>query len=512
MKKIIEEYKSEIKKLIINPKYIVPVIFVAILSYGFAITHYSIGVDDLCFDRYVSGTYILSAKRWGTWLLYNILNIKEFTPFWLEFVVSTFMVIIAIVLSAFLKRQSKDKINIWECVIFSSIFISNPIINHFFIYQSTNLAVVISNLLMIIALILIMENYFGDRKIKIYIISIIFITLALSMYESCAQTYLVLLFISIFIKLVNEEEEKGIFKFFCISIGCLIFGILGYAITGKITLLILKQLGIKKPNFASAEIISIDKRILSLPKDTRIIIWKKYLSALIFDVMNGIRNYYPVKVLVLSSIIVLIVEVIKSYKTKKDGRLWTIELMIFSNLILIIIQIKIMYRIEFSWILTTAFLILYLYKIVENRKTLKYVVNIIIIFLIIFQTKNLNQIFYKEYIRFEKEKNVATEIATDITKNTNYENKPIVYVNTLKNIKQDNNEDIKSIINCGKDAFNECGIETTKFINHMGYNFLVTTKSKYKEMLNQYELLDDETKNKNIIELEDCIIVNLDKY
>ena len=51
------------------------------------------------------------------------------------------------------------------------------------------------------------------EKIKIYIVSIIFITLALSMYESCAQTYLVLLFISIFIKLVNEEE-KGIFKFF----------------------------------------------------------------------------------------------------------------------------------------------------------------------------------------------------------------------------------------------------------------------------------------------------------
>lgn len=511
MKTIIEEYKSEIKKLIVDPKYIVPVIFVAILSYGFAITHYSIGVDDLSFDRYVSGTYILSAKRWGTWLLYNILNIKEFTPFWSEFVVSTFMVIIAIILSAFLKKQSKDKINIWGCVIFSSIFISNPIINHFFIYQSTNLAVVISNLLMIIALILIMENYFGDKKIKIYIISIIFITLALSMYESCAQTYLVLLFISIFIKLVNEEE-KGIFKFFCISIGCLIFGILGYAITGKITLLILKQLGIRKPNFACAEIISIDKRILSMPKETRIIIWKKYLSALIFDIMNGIRNYYPVKVLFLTSIIVLIAESINLLKTKKDGRIINIELMMFSNFILVILQVKIMYRIEFSWILTTAFLILYLYKIVKNRKILKYITSILIIFLIIFQTKKLNQTFYKDYIRFEKEKNVAIEIATDITKNTNYENKPIVYVNTLKNITLDDNEEKSGIINWGKEAFHEGGIETTKFINYMGYNFLVTTNSKYKEMLNQYESLDDETKNKNIIELEDCIIVNLDKY
>ena len=46
----------------------------------------------------------------------------------------------------------------------------------------------------------------------------------------------------------------------------------------------------------------------------------------------------------------------------------------------------------------------------------------------------------------------------------------------------------------------------------MGYNFLVTTNSKYNEALKQYEMLNDEIKNENIIELEDCIIVNLDKY
>ena len=33
MKTIIEEYKNEIKKLVVNPRYIIPVIFVAILSY-----------------------------------------------------------------------------------------------------------------------------------------------------------------------------------------------------------------------------------------------------------------------------------------------------------------------------------------------------------------------------------------------------------------------------------------------------------------------------------------------
>ena len=37
MKKIMEEYKNEIKSLVTNPRYIIPIIFVAILSYGFLI-------------------------------------------------------------------------------------------------------------------------------------------------------------------------------------------------------------------------------------------------------------------------------------------------------------------------------------------------------------------------------------------------------------------------------------------------------------------------------------------
>ena len=511
MSKIVEEYKREIKSLVTNPKYIIPIIFVAILSYGFAITHYSIGVEDLCFDRYVSGTYILSAKRWGTWLLYNILNIKEFTPFWLEFIVSTFMIIISIVLSAFFKKQLKNKISIWGYVIFSSIFISNPIINHFFMYQSTNLAVVISNLLMIISAILIMENYFENKKIGIYIISTIFITISLSMYESCAETYLVVIFISIFIKLINKEE-KNLFKFFCTSIVCLIIGIIGYYITGKITFLILDKLNKRKPNYARTLILSIDKRIWAWPDNIRVLLWKRYFYNIAVKIMYDIKHYYPFIAFVILSLVALISEIVKSYRTNKNGRLITMLLIVFSNLILIIMKVEILYRIQFSWILTTAFLVLYIYKIFENKKILKYSINVVIVFLIIFQTRNLNQIFYEDYKRYEKEKTIANEIAMDIIKETDYENKPIAYINALKNMSQSNSEDIVSIINWGTTAFYEKGTEATKFINNFGYNFLTISEEDFEKAKEQYEMLDEETKNKNIIELEDYIIVNLEKY
>ena len=150
MKETIKEYKDVFISFLKSKTYLYSIIFVAILSYGFTITHSAIGADDLCLDKYIEGTYILSQKRWGTWLLYNVLNITSFTPFWLEAVVVAIMVLIAIIVCTFMKKILKNKVNIWAYVIFSTVFISNPIIFRFFMYQPTNLSVVVSNALIII--------------------------------------------------------------------------------------------------------------------------------------------------------------------------------------------------------------------------------------------------------------------------------------------------------------------------------------------------------------------------
>ena len=198
MKEIIKDYISEIKDLFKNRKYLYTIIFIAILSYGFAITHYAIGVDDLCFDRYVNGTYILSAKRWGTWLLYNILNISEFSPFWLDFLTATGIIIIAILVSVFIKKETKEK-NIIPYIVFSGVFISSPIINNFFMYQSTNFAIVVSNMILIVCGMLIYYNYFKVKDKLMYLIIGFVMTIPISMYESCAQTFMVFILMTLYI-------------------------------------------------------------------------------------------------------------------------------------------------------------------------------------------------------------------------------------------------------------------------------------------------------------------------
>lgn len=517
MREIISKYKEQIKYFITNKKYIIPVIFVAILSYGFTITHYSIGVDDICFDRYVTGTYILSAKRWGTWLLYNLLKITEFSPFWLDFIVATFMVILAIVLCSFFRRQFGDKIKIWTYVVFSSLLISYPLINQFFIYQSTNLAVVVSNLLAIICGIIIYENYFEKNKKSIYIISGIGIGIALSMYESCAQSYLVFLFIATFLLISkNNKFDKNTLKYFIINIILLIMGMVIYFITGNIVIKILEAMQIVQKDFAFKGIIWTKEIFWNFTLSEKLHV---IYSRIIQKIASDINTYLPITIFAVLSLIGILLEIVKLIKTSKVSRMVMFLGIIFTNFILIILQFKVLYRIQFSWVLTSAFLGMYIYQTLCDKKILKYVINIIAILLIVIQTRTLNQYFYNDYKRYEKEKLIANDIALEVVKNCDYKNKPLVYITRKTGDEKGkenefliNNDNGKSVIEWGMEAFCEYEIETTDFINELGYNFLYTSKEQIQSTVEKYNNLDEETKKQTIIELDDCIIVDLDKY
>ena len=140
MSKIYNEYKENIKYFITKKTYIITIIMLTILCYGFYITNFSVGVDDFSQDRYVTGTYLLSQGRWGNVLLARLLNFTTFVPFWTEFIATIFLVFTAILLSAFIRKEIGhivDKTVYY--VLFSGILISYPVIHHIFLYNLTNL-------------------------------------------------------------------------------------------------------------------------------------------------------------------------------------------------------------------------------------------------------------------------------------------------------------------------------------------------------------------------------------
>ena len=526
-RKMINEYKNQLLYFIKSKKYMISIIITFILSFGYAITHESIGMDDISFDRYVSGMYWLSSNRFGLWLIYNILNLKEFTPFWLDFMTALIVAVISITLCLFVRKNFGKLVKSnWVYVIFSCLLISNPLINNFYTFQVSSLALSISNLLSIILGILVFENYFNKphKRFKLILLSGLVLSTLLSTYESCAQTYLVFVFLSFFLKSISDrkdlsdkksikENNKKLIKYFFINIAIIVIGIIAYYLINALIHFILKQNGLLVPNYASTGATLLDKNFISNPWLIKVSRIDKFLG----DFIGNIKSYFPITIFVGLFIISMIMEFIKLLKSNNVLRTVSFLGIIFSNFILTILQLTLINRIMFSLIITSAFLGAYIYNYFCTKKKLKYVINVLAILLILHQTKTLNYYFVNDYQRYDREKIIVNSIAVEVVNNYDYENKPLVFIveKNLNEIQQKygriHKENSISIIWWGLTAFEKPQEELIKFVNYFGYSFKYPTKEQIENARVEYKNLQDEEK-KNIVEFDDYIVVNLDKY
>ena len=506
MREIYKEYKKTIKELLNNKTYVFSIILIALLSYGFTISNFSVGIDDLCFDRYVTGTYILSAGRWGTTALYTILQIFSFTPFWLELVVTLLTVIMGIVFTAFLKKQFLGNMKNIHCIITTGMLISYPILHQSFIYQSTNLSVIISNLALMIIPILIYENYKNIKNLKNYAFSIAIIPFFISMYESCCQTFILMTCVIAFIEIFNNEKNREITKnviiYLFISVLILICSIILNFLITMIIEVILNSNELLMPDYSSKGIpwLKFSNKNISLLLEN--------------NILNKLHNDFVelsfVRDFMIIAILTLIITIIKSIKEKKYILIPLMIAIIFSNFIINLLQIKILYRVDTSWCIAITFFTAILITSIKDKK-FNNIISLLFCIIILFQTKQMNQYFYNDYIRYKKEAHYAYNIANEIIEECEDTTKPLVYLYKIHDglhqnqINQDNGW---SLINWGSWAFNEPGTEITKFINSLGYNFKRSNISQTKEV--EEKLENSEIKingDKNIYETDEYIIV-----
>lgn len=510
MKEICKEYKNNIKDLLNNKVYMFFIILVAVLSYGFAITNFSVGIDDLCFDRYVTGSYILSAGRWGTTALYAIAQIFKFTPFWLEMVVTLITVGMGIVFAAFLKKECSNRLKNIHYIIATSILISYPILHQSFIYQSTNLSVIISNLVLMITPIIIYESFSKNKNLKLYFLIAIILPFFISMYESCCQTYICMMFIIAFIRIFNNKKDKNddtkfVIKYILLSIIILT----GALIINSGICYIIKN-------------ILNNKGLLEIDYSSKGIPWLNFKNNNVLEMLKNnvgvkiaedFRNLSYIRNFIILALICLLFTIIEAVKKKKFILIPLMICVILSNFIINILQVRILYRIDTSWSIAIAFFAVFI-LININEKTINNIMSALFCIIILFQTKQMNQAFYNDYVRYKKEANYAYSLANGIIAKCEDTNKPLVYLykkhdGTHQN--QINADNGWSLINWSSWAFGEPGSEMTKFINSLGYNFNIATNEQRGKVINDLNNSSLKLRNdENIYETDKYIVIVMD--
>lgn len=537
---IINKYIMELKFFINKKAYIIPVILVAIFSYGFVITHYSINIDTLSANRYFEDGVLIGQGRLTATIIHKIFNVMEFNPFFVDGIAVFLLVISAICLCALFKQITNNSLVLMSYTMFSYLFLSYPIINEIFVYTPASLSVALGFLLISFSFIFIYECI-GTPKLSYIVYTTLLVFFSTSLYESFFPVYLVGMFIILILNFLTKNEKitfKMFIQKFCILLIPALIALLLSLLIPKIAII---ALNIEINNHAEKTIHYKSLGIIGGLKNLFTTMIEDYF-------INGLF-YLPIGVFVISNIISIISGIVLSVKKKNY-----IFLILFLGLNVSAISLSILqgkataYRTCQTFQIFCAFAIMILYQLIITsniNKTLKVVTTLAVCLLIFYQVKNLHTIFYLNYVRYEEEKNTLIKICNEIEMKYGTD-KPVVffgnyelsnYITEQIYVKKDDSRmklarNFLSLLNIDSDtynkdykyiqtnvnsylmwsqfAFGEVNTELFKWIDILGYKLKPGSVENLSEAYNYVKSLRQPNNNEiQIIERPEYIIVNL---
>ena len=190
-----------------NKKYVISIIVYALLSFGFQLTHASLGADDIFIYEYFYGGMGVIIGRWPFFVLSRCIGIdglSRFIPFSTDLFAVVLLIIAAMIWTEYIRRvlsMFDVEINIFPYIVFSGMFIGYSLITQVWIYYLHN-GIVLGYVLIGLSLIkyidlinkrlhkkLESENCF--KALIEVLILVVFVCLAISFYESMVSVFLV---------------------------------------------------------------------------------------------------------------------------------------------------------------------------------------------------------------------------------------------------------------------------------------------------------------------------------
>lgn len=226
-----KSWLDEIRQLLKHKWYVAALSLTAVCSYGFMITHQTIGIDDTPYEAYFIEGMSAYVGRWFTFLVNKVLPIGEFAPFMTDLLgVLVFMAAVTVWCALF-KRIFRDRLPEWGYVLFSCLFLSNPLISEVYTYYLHN-GVSIGYLFCGISMCSLLEGF--DRRksegrwkasLTAFAVSALGLWIALGCYESFMIVYLVAVCI-VFFSVRLKDKSFPVIRMLCAALGTAVAALL----------------------------------------------------------------------------------------------------------------------------------------------------------------------------------------------------------------------------------------------------------------------------------------------
>lgn len=385
-----------------------------LVSYGFELTHFSIGIDDEMFEHYFKKGGLIAQGRVQDYLLSKVININDFLPVWRELIGIILMVVGIMMLGHRIYILSGQNFGIYEETVFACIAISFPYIACSFIFSMSVISIGLNVCMPTIIVGLLMDNSIIENKICRYSSLILISLFGMLSEQIIVNTGMVFLVFLVIVTLYMENKESFKLKWvYKKSIQAFAILLLGLFFRTFLVTLIQKLEGITADNYNSRHI----KYDLSNITDGMIEPLLDVIKKWFFNYTNAL----PILIFRIFAILLLLLAI---YKLIKNG------FIVFSTLVLALIIMAIIWpimtgnvdlikRIMSYMGITIGFGIsLVFHVLLKDLKKLKNVVlvigSIISFYIVFYQTQEINRIFYEDYLCGEHDKVVMERIGEDL--------------------------------------------------------------------------------------------------
>lgn len=129
---------DEILYFLKNKVYMTVLSLTAVCSYGFLVTHQTVGIDDTPYTYYFEEGLNAIVGRWFLYLANKVFHVADFSPFITDFAGVLILMAAAVVWCSLLRAVCRDKVPFWSYLFFGCIMISCPLISEVYTYYLHN--------------------------------------------------------------------------------------------------------------------------------------------------------------------------------------------------------------------------------------------------------------------------------------------------------------------------------------------------------------------------------------
>lgn len=407
--------------------YFLCVSFVVALCYGFTLTNFAMGIDDEAFKGYFGSNALLSQGRWGFLIMKKTFNSYEFLPFWRDFIAICLVIFGLTIFNLIFKKYSN---NFWDntlSVIFTCIAISFPYIASLFVFMMTTVETGLVYTLVAFSLYFYFYWVLEGKHWINLIYSICALTFAISFSETAPVVFLLIFFITYFLRALKTDEKIKLTTFL-LSIIKVILLILVSIIFWKIGgIFFQKILHIGNANYVNNYINYDFSGIMPFLRSV-----KRFVFSQCHVIINGLKLDYATKIVSIMTFVAPICVVVLSIKRKQINIFLYGMGIIISAFALPIFtgNPALPHRTltSFSFLISFSFCLLYIvFKDIHIKKfKLKYVVLFLIVLNVFYQSKQMNETFFADYKSYQYDVTMTSQIYHDIKSIT--DNNKVIFI------------------------------------------------------------------------------------